>query len=237
MEHSPERAGVGARAAAGGRRLPGHAGRARADRRRRDDQAGARPRRAEHPRADGLVGRRGRAPPSRPCATRRAARAASARARALGALEPRRRLPRERRRRTCRCSCRSRRRRAWMPQPRSPRSTASTASSSGRPTSPPRWACSVSRPTRTSSAAVLRTFEAVRAAGKPVGVNAFDPGRRRSLPRRRRVVRARRRRRRAARPRLRGPRRAVHRRRRRRHARVLLTSLRARSPRIREITA
>ena len=27
-------------------------------------------------------------------------------------------------------------------------------------------------------AAVLRTFEAVRAAGKPVGVNAFDPERR-----------------------------------------------------------
>ena len=65
-------------------------------------------------------------------------------------------------------------------------------------------------------AAVLRTFEAVRAAGKPVGVNAFDP----AVADRylaagasfvlvgADVV--------AARPRLRGPRRAVHRRRRRR---------------------
>ena len=39
-------------------------------------------------------------------------------------------------------------------------------------------------------AAVHRTFEAVRAAGKPVGVNAFDPALARSLRRRRRVVRA-----------------------------------------------
>ena len=64
-------------------------------------------------------------------------------------------------------------------------------------------------------AAVLRTFEAVRARRQAGRRQRLRPRRRRPLSRRRRVVRARRRRCVAARPRLRGARRAVHRRRRR----------------------
>ena len=56
-------------------------------------------------------------------------------------------------------------------------------------------------------AAVHRTFEAVRAAGKPVGVNAFDPALARSYVDAGAVVRARRRRRDAPRARVRGARR------------------------------
>ncbi len=62
-----------------------------------------------------------------------------------------------------------------MPRPRSPRSTAWTASSWGRPISRHPWVCSVGRRTPTWSPPSLRAFDAVRAAGKPVGVNAFDP--------------------------------------------------------------
>ena len=68
---------------------------------------------------------------------------------------------------------------------RSRRSTASTASSSGRPTSLPRWVCSGSRATRTSSPPST-DLRGVRAAGKPVGVNAFDPALADALRRRRR---------------------------------------------------
>ena len=136
----PQRPGVGARAAAGRRRVPGDAGRARADRRRRDDQAGARPRRAEHPRADGVVGRRG--------ARRRrggalpAARAARRRlgARALGPLEPRRRTTSPNADEHVSLFVQIETAEGSRPRPRSPRSTASTASSSGRPTSRRRWA-------------------------------------------------------------------------------------------------
>jgi 4-hydroxy-2-oxoheptanedioate aldolase len=61
-----------------------------------------------------------------------------------------------------------------MPRPRSPPSTASTASSSGRATSPPLGL--LGQQTHPDvTAGVLRAFAAVRAAGKPVGVNAFDP--------------------------------------------------------------
>ena len=191
MEHSPNGLESVLGAAAGRRRLPGHAGRARADRRRRDDQAGARPRRAEPPRADGVVRRGGaRRRRGRALSRRAAARGVGLGARALGALEPRRRLPRGRRR--PRVALRPDRdgRRAWMPRPTSPRSTASTGSSSGRPTSRRRWVCSGSRRIRMSSPPCCAPSTPCARAGKPVGVNAFDPAVARSLPRRRRVVRA-----------------------------------------------
>ena len=112
--------------------LPRHARRARADRRRRDDQAGARPRRAEHPRADGLVRRRGaggRRGRPLPAARHAAASARPSRDRRAGtASTTTSPTPTT----TCRCSSRSRPRPASTPPPRSPRSTASTASSSAR---------------------------------------------------------------------------------------------------------
>ena len=59
------------------------------------------------------------------------------------------------------------------------------------------------------AAAVLRTFEAVRAAGKPVGVNAFDPAVARRYLAAGARLRARRRRCRAPRPRIRSARRSL----------------------------
>ena len=92
-----------------------------------------------------------------------------------GALEPRRRLPRRRPTRTCRCSCRSRRPRASRRPARSPPSTASTGSSSDRPTSRHPWVCSVSRRIRMSRPPCCAPSTRCARAGTPVGVNAFDP--------------------------------------------------------------
>jgi 2-keto-3-deoxy-L-rhamnonate aldolase RhmA len=59
-------------------------------------------------------------------------------------------------------------------------------------------------------AAVEHCLAAAKAAGKPAGVNAFNPDTARALPRRRRLLHPGRRRRRPPGPRLRSPRRAVH---------------------------
>ena len=180
MEHAPNGLRVGARAAAGGRRLPGHAGRARADRRRRDHQAGARPRRAEPARADGVVGRggacgrRGGALPAARPPRRRLGRSPGRRAGTASTATSR--MPTS----TCRCSSRSRRPRASRPPPRSPRSTASTASSSDRPTWPRRWACSASSRIRTSSPPCCAPSTAVRGCGQAGRRQRLRPGRRRT---------------------------------------------------------
>ena len=208
MEHSPQRARVrcspSCRPSPPTRSTPG---RARADRRHRDDQAGPRPRRAEPPRADGLTR------PTRPRAVVAAVRypPRGRPRRRLGAgpvraLEPRRRTTSPNADEHVSLFVQIETAAGVeTPRPRSPRSTASTASSSG----PSDLAASMGLLGQQTHpdvvAAVLRTFEAVRAAGKPVGVNAFDPPVAAGLPRRRGVLRAGRRRRRAARPRLRGP--------------------------------
>ena len=132
-------------AGAGHRRLPRLARhrpcpRGPRQRRRRADQAVPRPGRPDLARADGGHAGAGARAGALPCAIRPTASAAwAARAPRAGAA-----CPTMRRRPTTRSACWCRRSRAkplriWMP---SPRRKASTASSSGRPTSPPPWAMS-----------------------------------------------------------------------------------------------
>ena len=68
------------------------------------------------------------------------------------------------------CWSRSRAAPAWRRRPRSPRSTASTACSSVRPTSRRRSATSASRAQPSVQAAIAQVFDAAKSAGKPTGI-------------------------------------------------------------------
>ena len=172
----PQRPRVDPRAAPGRVGVPGGAGRAPADRRHRADQAVPRPRRAEPARADGRLGRAGRRARAGGAVPRRTAFAASARSLARSSRWNRvddylhERVDVDQPHRADRVGDRGRGRRRDRRGRRRRR-----ALRRARPTSRPRWACSGSRTTPTSSAAVLPSIDAGRAAGKPVGVNAFAP--------------------------------------------------------------
>ena len=170
----PQRPGIHPRPAAGRARLPGHPGRPAAGGDTVLDQAVPRPGRPEPARPDGELGSRGARPPSPPSATRRAASAAWAppwpgpragtASRTTSPAPPtrqRHRADRVRRRGgRRRGDPRRRRRRRDLPRPLRPRGLHGPAGPAGTP----------------AGARRRRTlFAAARAAGKPVGVNAFDP--------------------------------------------------------------